>query len=178
MKDQVCLSTNQLIIFFFFNITIIIYLANKSVTATQQFKTQQDKQQDKQQEKQQEIQQEIQQIKQQEPLEIVNYPKYLNDPLRGPERRVINHINYNNVGFVTGEEGEKYLLFGRLKGYNSSQYEYYITDKDNSNIKYPVKYNNYKEIYDKDTVNIPQIGGNFTASIYDLPEIRYDPTLY
>lgn len=164
--SKVCLSTNQLILLFIINIGFIFYLANKSTKITSQPP----------------IQVKLPEIKNESPIpdrtpiEIVNYPKHLNDPLRGPERYKLNHINYNNVGFITSPNGDKYLLFGRQKGYRSTQYEYYITDSSNSNIKYPVKYKNHHEIFDKDTVNIPEVGGDATATVYDLPELRYTPT--
>ena len=67
------------------------------------------------------------------------------------------------------------FIFGRQKAYRSSQYEYYISDNETQGIKYPIKYKNYNEIFDQDTINIPEIGGDSIATIYDLPEIRYTP---
>ncbi|ARR75034.1 hypothetical protein SAGO17_00116 [Mimivirus AB-566-O17] len=110
------------------------------------------------------------------PIEVVTYPRQLNDPLRGPERNRVNYVDYTNVGYVTAPSGDKYILFGRRKGYRSDQYEYYIADKSNSAIKYKVTGFNQKEIYDKDTINIPELGGVSQAVIYDLPELRYNPT--
>jgi hypothetical protein len=169
--SKVCFSSNQLMLLFFINISFIFYLATKSTSIVPPERVRPVKVTAPII-----INKERSSALNRTPIEIVNYPKHLNDPLRGPERYRLNHINYNNVGFITTSSGGKYLLFGRQKGYRSNQYEYYITDSSNSNIKYPVKYKNYNEIFDKDTVDIPEVGGNSTATVYDLPELRYTPT--
>lgn len=172
---RVCFSSTELIVFFIINIGIIIYLATQSVKVHQIKLWQNHNGFNSEGIKTKPVITKERVPVRSDPIEIVNYPKELNDPYRGPERNRVNHFNYTNVGFITAPNGDKYTLFGRQKAYRSNQYEYYISDIDNSTIKYPVKYKNYHEIYDQDTVNVPEVGGDSSATIYDLPELRYNP---
>jgi hypothetical protein len=158
---SICFSPDTLLVYFIFNIAIIVYLVIRPKEIIKKIikKRHADRS-----------------IK--EPVEIVNYPRQLNDPLQGPERNQINHISYTNVGYIESPIGDKYVLFGRQKAYRSNQYEYYIINNSNStnannSIKFEVKYKNQQEIFNKDQIDIPEIGGASIATIYDLPELRY-----
>jgi hypothetical protein len=162
--NSICFSPDTLLIFFISNIAIIVYLVIRPTEIIKKIiKKRHNEPTDRS-------------IR--EPVEIVNYPRQLNDPLQGPERNQITHISYTNVGYIESPTGDKYVLFGRQKTYRSNQYEYYIINNSNStnannSIKFEVKYKNQQEIFDKDQIDIPEIGGASIATIYDLPELRY-----
>lgn len=110
--------------------------------------------------------------------------RYLNkiyNPLISPERiytgRNILLSEYQMIGFIyTGNE--RYPLYGRYKyPGRTDKYEYYIIDETRNKLKIPFKSKNDNELFDGDTVMIPELGGNYTVKIYEFETIRYNPNL-
>ena len=118
--------------------------------------------------------------------------KVINDPIYPPLKRLPKHLlntiptrgypdNYHMIGILTRENDEKILqLFGRQRYPGSQQWEYYVTGNDPSGftVKIPFKMNNYELIDDTTKVNIPQLNGEFTVTIYENNGPIYDPNLY
>lgn len=112
------------------------------------------------------------------PIDI--YPKkdvkrLLNIPTRGyPDK-------YQMLGILSRTSDEKILhLYGRQKYPGANTWEYYVVGKDASGLenKIPIKTQNDKEIYDNDSINIPQLDsskGSFSFTQYDLDAPRYNP---
>jgi hypothetical protein len=125
----------------------------------------------------------------------------LNDPIIPPEKRLPRHIYRNNInnhfnipsrgypdnyqifGLLTRNSDEKALqLFGRQKYPGSKTYEYFVTGKDPSGlqIKIPLNMDNNKQIYDSDSINIPELNsskGSFKVSLYENNAPVYNPNL-
>lgn len=98
--------------------------------------------------------------------------RYLNkiyNPLISPERiytgRNISLSEYQMIGFIyTGNE--RYPLYGRYKyPGRTDKYEYYIIDETRNKLKIPFKSKNDNELFDGDTVMIPELGGNYCKNI-------------
>ena len=74
-------------------------------------------------------------------------------------------------------------LFGKRTYGNSSQWNYYTATDSNHQIKIPLTIDGKnctddlgcKEIYDGDSIQLPQYNGNFTATIYKLDKPQYIP---
>ena len=106
--SKICFTTTELIIFIVINTLTLIYFATKSVEITSTPNLIKTPVKEKIIIKEQQQQQQQQQTPQQ-PIEIINYPRQLNDPLIGPERNRINHLNYTNIGYVTSPNGDKHI---------------------------------------------------------------------
>lgn len=118
--------------------------------------------------------------------------KVINDPIYPPLKRLPNHLinsiptrgypdNYHMVGILNRKDDEKILqLFGRQRYPGSHQWEYYVTGNDPNGftVKIPFKMNNYELIDDTTTINIPQLNGEFKATIYENSGPVYNPNLY
>lgn len=104
------------------------------------------------------------------------------NPLVSPERiyegRDIALSNYQMIGFVyTGND--RYPLYGRYKyPGRTDKYEYYIIDETRNKLKIPFKSRNDNELFDGDTIVIPELGGSYTVKIYEYETLRYNPNIY
>lgn len=110
--------------------------------------------------------------------------RYLNkiyNPLVSPERiytgRNISLSEYQMIGFIyTGNE--RYPLYGRYKyPGRTDKYEYYIIDETRNKLKIPFKSKNDNELFDGDSVFIPELGTSYTVKIYEFETMRYNPNL-
>jgi len=102
--------------------------------------------------------------------------------IQGPER-IYPHGNlydrqpsydYQMVGFLISEDGERLALYGRPK-YRSrtDKMEYYAVDDTRNHLKIPFETRGDEEISDGDTVNIERLGKQFVATIYEYKDFRY-----
>jgi len=110
-----------------------------------------------------------------------------------PERSVRKLINvptrgypddYHNVGMLVRKNDEKILkLFGRQKYPGSSQWEYYVlgNDPNGLNSKIPLENPGHRELFDKDTIDLPwldQSKGKFQIKLFDYDAPRYNPYVF
>lgn len=84
---------------------------------------------------------------------------------------------WHAMGYVyrltTDDRRMSLRLFGRRKYPRSERYEYYVLDKNDIRVVIPRR--NDKELYNDDTVNIPELGGDFKVVIYPVQELVYNP---
>jgi hypothetical protein len=110
----------------------------------------------------------------------------VNNPLVSPEsiyssgrinsQGFDSYNQYQMVGYLSAGVGEQFPVFGRNKYPNKSdKIEYYTINEGRGRIKIPFKTKNYNELYDKDTVNIPELGGDLTFTKYEIENVRYNP---
>jgi len=137
-----------------------------------------------------------------DPITKVDYLK-LYDPFTEPDRRpereqippdyVAQHMyistrgfpeNYQVVGTLIKENGnhvpleEKILrLFGRQTYPRSDEYEYYTTLPD-TGIKITIDNRNNKELFDDDTVHIPELKSSYKVKMYKKLDPPYNPYVY
>jgi hypothetical protein len=85
--------------------------------------------------------------------------------------------NFQQLGYITGPNGI-YPVMGRYKFSNSTdKYDLYTIDNERGRIKIPFKTKN-DYLYDGDTINIPELGGEFIFKKYeDIDSNRYDPNI-
>lgn len=53
----------------------------------------------------------------------------------------------------------------------------YVINNDRSRIKIPFKTKNNNELYDGDTIDIPELGNGFVFKKYENEGIRYNPNI-
>jgi hypothetical protein len=89
-----------------------------------------------------------------------------------------SYINYQALGFITNENGQ-FPIFGRKKYPGRSDlYQYYTINEGRNAIKIPFNTKNYQELYDGDSVNIPELSGHdFEFKKYENERIRYNPNI-
>lgn len=86
--------------------------------------------------------------------------------------------NYQLIGFLYNELN-RFPLYGRPKYRGKSdRYEYYIVDESRNKLQIPFKSRNDNELFDGDTITIPEIGMTLTVKLYEFENVRYDPTVY
>ncbi len=79
------------------------------------------------------------------------------------------------IGYIFGNN-MTYPLYAERRDRN---FYYYIIDNSRNNVKIPlVKNQKHEEFFDGDTVNIPELGGNFTVKLYEVYGTRYNPYNY
>jgi hypothetical protein len=87
------------------------------------------------------------------------------------------YTTYQNLGYLTGN-GTQYNVFGRWMYPNKSdRWQYYVINNDRSRIKIPFKTKNNNELYDGDTIDIPELGNGFVFKKYENEGIRYNPNI-
>ena len=84
---------------------------------------------------------------------------------------------FQQLGYISGTNG-RYPVMGRYKfNGKSDKYDLYTIDNERGRIKIPFKTKN-DYLYDNDTIQIPELGGEFTFKKYeDQDGNRYDPTV-
>jgi hypothetical protein len=117
------------------------------------------------------------------------------DPLSPPEKRIESRQypypnrlfgertrgepdDYQLVGLLYNTTANKnYQLYGRQTYPGSYEWEYYIRGKDAGGLdfKFPLKANNKKEIMDGENITIPIDSNEYTVTIYDYDQYRYNP---
>ncbi len=103
------------------------------------------------------------------------------NPIVSPERvyQGPNSVSssYQMIGYIHNTT-DRFPLFGRYKyPGRSDRWEYYIIDETRNKLKIPFKTTNDTEITDGDDVNIPSLG-QFTATIYEYEQFRYNPNVF
>jgi hypothetical protein len=83
------------------------------------------------------------------------------------------------IGFLTSStSAERYPLFGRTKyPRRSDKWEYYTIDEGRNRIKIVIKTKGDNELYDGDSLTVPELGGDFTVKLYEYSNVRYNPDL-
>ena len=107
------------------------------------------------------------------------------NPLAPPEN-IYPNGNFNSrgydgyqqfqmLGYLSGSQGQ-FPVFGRYKyPGKTDKMEYYTINDSRGRIKIPFKTTNYNELYDGDTIVIPELGGEFTFKKYNDEGLRYNP---
>jgi len=85
---------------------------------------------------------------------------------------------FQQLGYISGPNG-RYPVMGRYKfNGKSDKFEYYSIDNERGRIKIPFKNKNNNELYDGDSINIDELGGEFTFKKYeDTDGNRYNPNV-
>jgi hypothetical protein len=85
---------------------------------------------------------------------------------------------FQMLGYISGPNG-RYPVMGRYKfNGKSDKFEYYSIDNERGRIKIPFKNKNDNELYDGDSINITELGGEFTFKKYeDQDGNRYSPDI-
>lgn len=98
---------------------------------------------------------------------------------RFPDRQYIGQRDYSDisqgVGFVYNSQGERFPLYSQRL---DNRYYYHVKDDSRNGIRIVVNTKQNQEIYDGETIPIPEMGGEFTAKIYDYSGNRYNPFAY
>jgi hypothetical protein len=88
------------------------------------------------------------------------------------------YTTYQNLGYLTGN-GTQYNVFGRWMYPNKSdRWQYYVINNERSRIKIPFKTKNNNELYDGDTIDIPELGNGFVFKKYENEGFRYNPNIF
>jgi hypothetical protein len=88
------------------------------------------------------------------------------------------YTNYQNIGYLTGN-GTQYSVFGRWMYPNKSdKWQYYLINNTRSRLKIPFKTKNNNELYDGDTIDIPELGNGFIFKKYENEGMRYNPNVF
>jgi len=92
---------------------------------------------------------------------------------------------YHKLGMLnnpTADNNDKFkflFLMGRRKYPSSSYFDYYITDANNekASLKFDLP-NLHKELYDGDTITIPELGTTYTVKMDRLVGLEYNPYVF
>lgn len=85
--------------------------------------------------------------------------------------------DYQMIGYLSGASGQ-YPVYGRYRyPGKTDKLEYYAIDDSRNRIKIPFKTTNYNELYDGDSVSVPEVGGTFIFKKYEDEGLRYDPNI-
>lgn len=86
--------------------------------------------------------------------------------------------DYQQIGYVYKDD-VRFPLYGRYRyPGRSDRWEYYIIDETRNRLKIPFDINNYQEIFDDDSINIPTLGDHFRVKLYDYLQFRYNPNIF
>jgi hypothetical protein len=112
-----------------------------------------------------------------ETVRIVNVPVF---------NKNTQHVDsYRQVG-VLHAQGSVLPLLGRRVHSGSTNWNYYTLTNDAMSLRIPLTYNNKmctdttgcNELYDNDTVSIPELGATFTVRMYQESPHTYNPYVY
>jgi hypothetical protein len=112
----------------------------------------------------------------------------MNNPLIGPEIEYHGgsfstppfdaYQNYQKLGFISNATGQ-FPIYGRQKYQGrSDRMEYFTINEGRNSVKIPIKTTNYTELYDKDPINIPELGGDSVFTKYENEGMRYNPNIF
>lgn len=94
-----------------------------------------------------------------------------------PERDYNSNSSYQMIGFLSNNT-DRFPLYGRTKyPRRSDKWEYYTMDETRNRIKIVIKTQGDNELYDGDTVVIPELNGQFIVKLYEYSNVRYNPDL-
>jgi hypothetical protein len=102
------------------------------------------------------------------------------NPLVAPERiypggrlNTKSYEDYQLIGYIY-KDSERYPLYGRYKYRGRSEkWEYYLIDESRNRLKIPFKSRNDNELYDGDSITIPELGNTYNVKIYEYENFRY-----
>ncbi len=97
------------------------------------------------------------------PQEVYPERKYTG-PLQSPS-------SASNIGYVFSSSVVYPLYLYRI----DKNYYYYVIDSSRNNVKIPIENPKKLELYDGDTVAIPELGGTFTIKMYEYSGNIYNP---
>jgi hypothetical protein len=87
------------------------------------------------------------------------------------------NTQYQQLGYITGPNG-RYPVMGRYRNGRTDRFQYYIIDNERGRIKINFRTKNDNELYDGDSVNIDELGGEFKFKKYeDIDGNRYIPVI-
>ncbi len=102
------------------------------------------------------------------PIEIKSQEVY-------PERKYIGPIQVpasaSNIGYIFSSS----LVFPLYLYRIDRNYYYYVIDSSRNNVKIPIENPKKIELYDGDSVTIPELGGTFTIKMYEYSGNIYNP---
>ena len=86
--------------------------------------------------------------------------------------------DFQQTGYISGESG-RFPVYSRYHDAGrSDRLEYYTIDDSRGRVKIPFKTKNYSEIFDGDTITLPEMGGEtFVFKKYESQGFRYDPNI-
>jgi len=92
-----------------------------------------------------------------------------------PERKYtsMNDTSYQPIGFLYNRQDLTMKLFARRKYPRGDRWLYFVIDKNG--VKIPFSTKNEQEIYDGDSVIVPEFTDLLTAKIYDNQDVVYNP---
>ena len=116
--------------------------------------------------------------------------KFLNkiyNPLAPPENVYgggrLNQKGYDSyqqfqmIGYLSSN-GEQYPVFARDKyPGRSDKQEYYTINDSRNRVKIPFKTTNWNELFNGDTIDIPEISNGLVFTKYETNNLRYDPNI-
>lgn len=85
---------------------------------------------------------------------------------------------FQMLGYISGPSGQ-FPVMGRYRDSNrSDRFQYYSLDNSRNRMKIPFKTKNDNELYDGDSVSIPELGEDFVFKKYeDTDGNRYSPNI-
>lgn len=102
---------------------------------------------------------------------------YNQNSLDAPERNYSSNSSYQMIGFLSSNT-DRFPLFGRTKyPRRSDKWEYYTMDETRNRIKIIIKTKGDNELYDGDSISIPELNGQFTVKLYEYSNVCYNPDL-
>lgn len=96
-----------------------------------------------------------------------------------PERTYTNEYTYNDIGKLIGylyNGGSQYPLYENRRG--RDYYYYILNNTQNNNVRIPFNKQKNDQIYDTDTINLPEIGVPLSVKLYDYQGNKYNPYVY
>lgn len=92
-----------------------------------------------------------------------------------PERKYTGPMQMSssasNIGYVYNSS-HVFPLYMYKIGRN---YYYYVIDSSRNNVKIPIENSKNIELYDEDSIIIPELGGTFTIKMYEYSGNIYNP---
>jgi hypothetical protein len=110
------------------------------------------------------------------------------DPLKSPEQiypggsfseRGFDSTNQNQmVGYISNVSGQ-YPLYARSHDNRNDRFEYYTINEGRNKIKIPISTKNFNQLYDGDSVNVPDFSTTpFIFKEYQTEGNRYNPRVF
>lgn len=82
---------------------------------------------------------------------------------------------FQMIGYLNGTQGQ-FPVFGRYKyPGKTDKMEYYTINEGRGRIKIPFKTKNYNELYDGDSIELSELGGEYQFRKYEDEGLRYNP---
>lgn len=117
------------------------------------------------------------------PQPTIVYTTKMDNTQRGPERiypggrlNIPANTEYQQIGFLFSptDMQTRYPLYGRPRyPGRTDKYEYYVMDASRHRLKIAVKTKNYEELYDNDSVSVPELHHEaLLVRMYDFMDLR------